>query len=134
MAKGEIVKVELDNGEIVNGKASWNDAEKAPNHYFVGWNAGQAPHFSISDGRATAMAEKFPELIVGDFNGVPVLDTEAVLEKIFTEADTAMGLTISRVATSRNTANKKLGDARSAIEAMSDIPQAVKDALLAKLR
>jgi hypothetical protein len=86
--------VVLDNGKTAHmpERNPWTaeSAEGAP-VLFSGWAPGKPSHYSIGFGLALAVAEKFPEVIIGNFtarNGageevsIPVVDPKIIHENM----------------------------------------------------
>jgi len=75
MAKRKLkMEQELDNGEVIKTTSEGWPANPEEQVLTAGWKAGSASHHSIPPGVALASKDKVPEVYMGDYKGVPVID------------------------------------------------------------
>ena len=115
-----------DKSEVVTTKEGWNkeDIEKKNIPIlFAGWKEGTAPHHSIGLGVGLEIVEKIPDVVLGQYNGIPVVDPVAVnglMMDAFCEKYGIEKVSI-RLAANRGSAKKDLDALKGGISENSEV-------------
>ena len=128
--KGKQV-ITLDTGAVVNIGAS-KDISGAEMVLVTEWNAGQAPHFSVPFGVLTELIKAEKIIPLGNYNGVPVVDSEEVLDAVKSAVETKFGIEWKAGKSGAVKAYKETAEA--AVKMAMDMFKCDRTAALAKLK
>ena len=121
-----------DNTEVETTKEGWDreviEKKRIP-VLFAGWKEGTAPHHSIGLGVGLEVARKIPEVVVGKYNGVPVVDPIAVNDLMMEAFCDKYGIekVKLRLAANRGAARQELNALKGSITENEEVMKILKE-------
>jgi len=115
-----------DNSEVETTKDGWDKEaieKKGIPVLFAGWKEGTAPHHSIGLGVGLEIAEKMPDVVLGKYNGIPVIDPVAVNNLMMDSFCEKYGIekTKYRLAANRGSSKKELDALKEGVGSNAEV-------------